>query len=531
MTPSGQPNGLNVRTLGAKGDSRTKDTAAIQQCIDKVNAAGGGTAYVPPGTYLTGGIEIKSNVTLYLEAGATLLGSTDLNDYRPLPGPNPKGDANDKHLVFARGAENIAIAGLGVIDGRGPSFWTKKNRPPVGPEDLWKDVATYDWRPLARPSPMLEIVECRNVHVSSVTLQNSPGWTFRPMNCDSVFIDGIRIRNPIIGPNTDGIDPTGCHNLFISNCDIATGDDTICLKSENPYGKEVRVSRNITITNCVLTSCCNGFKMGTATRGGFENITFSNSVIYNEDVPLNARVISGIAIEMVDGGWIDGVAISNIRMKNVRTPIFVRLGDRSRSAGVPGRAKDVTISGIQATGAILTSSLTGLPGQILENVTLQNIYISTAEGGMSEWNRQAVPEANAKYPEARMFGRLPAYGLYCRHARNIQLSGLQIDSETPDPRPLITCEDVEGLAVTGLRGNSRADQEAYLDLRDVSGALLTGGVSPDQVNAYVRIAGEKSKNIALMNNDLSRAQKNSEIAPEVPSKALFASGNRTKAEE
>src|ERR1035437_9144770 len=252
---------VDVRAFGAAGNGTTLDTRAINAAIDACHSAGGGVAYVPPGVYLCGTAVLKSNVTLYLEAGATLLGSKSVGDYTPQPGPPALGDANQKHLLFARDAE-----------------------------DAWRYVATYDWKPTDRPSPMLEFVGCRHLRIEDVRIENASGWTLRPINCDHVVIRGITIKNPVIGPNTDGIDATGCWNLFISDCHIDTGDDAICLKSENPYGSEPRLSRNITITNCVLTCCCNGLKFGTATRGGFENVTFSNCVIANENVNLNARV-------------------------------------------------------------------------------------------------------------------------------------------------------------------------------------------------------------------------------------------------
>ena len=207
---------------------------------------------------------------------------------------------------------------------------------------------------------MVEIFNCKNVRVEDVTFENASGWTFRPIECDNLIIRGLKIRNPVIGPNTDGIDLTCCRNVSISDCDIATGDDAICLKSESPYGV-MGLSRNITITNCVLTCCCNGLKFGTATLGGYENITFTNSVIHNDDVPLNARVIGGIAIEMVDGGWVDGVVISNVSMQRVRTPIFVRLGARRTSGEQDAFLRGVMIDNVHATGAILTSSITGIP--------------------------------------------------------------------------------------------------------------------------------------------------------------------------
>jgi polygalacturonase len=212
-------------------------------------------------------------------------------------------------------------------------------------------VATYDWKPLDRASPLIEFAGCKNVRIEDLHIENASGWTLRPINCDGVFIRGIIIKNPVIGPNTDGIDPTGCQNVFIADCLIDTGDDAICLKSENPYGDAVRVSKNTTITNCVL-SCCNGLKFGTATRGGFENVTFSNSVIFNERVDPKARVISGIAVEMVDGGWLEGVVISNIR-------------------------------------------------------------IDSEEAGPSEWVAREIPEVPKSYSEARMFG-LPGTCQPCR---------------------------------------------------------------------------------------------------------------------
>jgi polygalacturonase len=461
---------FDVREFGAKGDGATLNTPALQTAIDAAAEAGGGVVWLPPGTFRTGGLELKSNVTLHLEGGATLLGSAQLADYAPHPGPPSNCDANDRHLIFAEGAENIAITGLGTIDGQGSAFWERRGRPAVAPEDLWADVIAWDLKPVGdnhRPSPMVELVACRNVRVQDVTLRNSPGWTLRPINCDTVVIRGVRIRNPIDGPNTDGIDPTGSQNVLIADCDIDTGDDAICLKSENHYGDEVRLSRNITITNCVLTTCCNGFKIGTSTRGGFENITFSNSVIYSREVPYNQRVIAGLAIEVVDGGWIDGLVVTGVRMQNVRTPIFVRLGNRGSGQVVPtpGRLRGVMISDLHATGAILTSSVTGEPGHPVEDVTLRNIRIDTDEGGRREWIDREIPEVPADYPEARMFGRLPAYGLYCRHVTDLHLSDVRVRSTVPDPRPLLVCDDVRDATVVGLSGRSAANN-TLVDLRD-----------------------------------------------------------------
>jgi hypothetical protein len=489
----------DVKAHGAKGDGKSLDTGAINRAIDACAAGGGGVVYLSPGVYLAGTVVLKSNVTLYLEAQATLLGSKDLADYAHFPGPSEKGDANQKHLVFARGAENVGIAGPGRIDGQGAAFWVPSGRVVPPAADSWRDVATYDWKPLDRPSPLVEIVECRNVRIEDVRIENASGWTLRPINCDDVWIRGVTIKNPVIGPNTDGIDPTGCRNVFISDCRIDTGDDCICLKSENPYGGPVRVTKNIVITNCVLTCCCNGLKFGTATSGGFENVTFTNSVIFNEPVDPKARVISGIAIEMVDGGWVEGVTVSNIRMQNVRTPIFIRRGARNtRPDGSPGTLRGVSIDNVHATGAILTSSVTGLPGYEVEDVTLSNIRIDSEENGKADWAARGVPEQAKAYPEARMFGRLPAHGLYCRHVKGLRLRGVELRGGPSEQRPTIVCDDVQDLDIVSFRGTLR--------LIDTRSALLTACVAPHAAKTFLEVAGERSERITLAASDVSGAQ-------------------------
>jgi hypothetical protein len=496
------PPHFDPRSYGATGDGKTKDTAAIQRAVDLCTAAGGGVVYLSPGTYLSGTVILKDNVTFHLQAGATQLGSTLLADYRHQSGPPVLGDANGKHLIFAREAKNVTLSGAGRIDGQGPAFWVPSERKVPPPEDAWRDVATYDWKPLDRPSPMVEFFGCTNLRIEGVTLANASGWTLRPIECDTVVISGIKIRNPIIGPNTDGIDPTCCRNVFISDCDIATGDDCICLKSEGPYGR-MGLTKNITITNCVMTCCCNGLKFGTATRGGFENVTFSNSVIYNEQVPLNARVISGIAIEMVDGGWVDGVVISNIRMQRVRTPIFIRLGARREA----GKLRGVMIDNVHATGAILTSSVTGIPGHDVEDVALTNIRIETEEGGKSEWTERAIPEVEKSYPEARMFGRLPAYGLYCRHVTGLKLDNLRLASAVPDQRPALHCEAVTRLRVERLEATAPSNAQPLMRLVNVRDALVSGCSAPSQSGAAVEVAGAESAGVRLLGNDFGRAAK------------------------
>jgi len=505
---SRKPGGFSAdpRARGAKGDGKTNDRVAIQASIDDCYAAGGGIVYLAPGTYLTGTVVLKSNVTLYLEAGATLLGSTKIEDYIPQPGPDADADAGQRHLIFARGADNITICGRGVIDGQGPSFWVPSHRRKPTDDQLWKDAVTFDWKFLPRPSPMVELVECTNVCVEGITLQNSPGWTLHPIECRSVFIKGIRIRNPIYGINVDGIDLTCSQDVFISDCDIQTADDAICLKSEAPYGR-LSMTRNIMVTNCVLSGCCNGLKIGTSTKGGFENITFSNSVICSNDVPFNQRIIAGVALEMVDGGWIEGVTITGIRMQRARTPIFIRRGNRTpHPDGSAGRVRGIMISDVHATGSIATSSIIGLPSFPVEDVTLSNIRIDSDEQGQEAWAEHHIPEDASLYPEANMFGRLPAAGLYCRHVSGLQLKNMSFQLAVTEARPVIACEDASQTDIAGLRSTSIASKQPVILLKACKNVWVRDAVAPERTETFLEVRGEETSNILLSHSNMRDAE-------------------------
>ena len=518
---------FNVRNFGAVGNGKTLDSDSINRAINACSAAGGGIVYVPPGIYLCGSVVLQSNVTFYLEAAATILGSTKLSDYSG--DPNVHGDANSRHLIFARDAENVCLAGTGIIDGQGPSFWVPSDRKPLPPEDAWRDVAAYVHKALPRPSPLIEFYNCRNLRIEDVRIHNSPGWTLRPINCDNVFIRGVEIKNPITGSNTDGIDVTCCQNVFISDCTIDTGDDCICLKSESPafYSTQPpRVTKNVIVTNCILTTCCNGFKFGTATRGGYENITFSNSVIYNDDATYPNRVISGLDIAIVDGGSIDGVVISNIRMQRVRTPIFIRRGNRRPAPdGNPGTVRGIQIDNIHAGGSILTSSITGLPGFPVEDVSISNVRIDTEEPGLADWTSREIPEEADKYPESRMFGRLPAHGFYVRHVDGLRLRNIDISATKTEARPVIVCDDVANLEIDGLRSTSTIGSLPTVKLIQTRRAMLRNCVAPPKTTTFLAVEGNQSERIVLMSSDLTDATKTHEVAGDVPSGQVVLGSN------
>lgn len=273
-------------------------------------------------------------------------------------------------------------------------------------------------------------------------------------SCDDVTISGVTIRNPLHGPNTDGIDINTCRDVLVENCDISTGDDAIVLKCTEK--EQARVSKNITVTGCRLETECQALKIGTETLDGFENITFRDCSIHNRSDNPAERASAGIALETVDGGTVNGVFVSNITMSNVRAPIFIRLGNRGRGqeAGQakPGELKNVVIENITAKHSLMESSITGIPGHPVEGVTLRNIDIELEGGGLKEWADANVPEVIRGYPAPRMFGmRLPACGLYSRHVKGLTLQNVRFTNLTPDGRPMMVCDDVEGLVTEGLQ--------------------------------------------------------------------------------
>jgi len=498
----------SILDYGAKPDGRTLNTEAIQRAIDDVFRAGGGLVYAPPGSFLIGGLELKSRVTLYLEAGCVLLGSKSIDDYDYHPGPPMQGDANGHHVIFARNADDVSLCGPGTIDGQGEAYWEPRaNRPPMAPEDAWKEGATGHYQVKdnnRRPSPMVEFAQCRNVRISGVTLKNSSGWTLRPVACETVVIDGVRIRNPIYGVNTDGMDITASRNVFVSNCDIYTGDDAICLKSENPYG-DLLPTKNVTITNCVISTSCNSFKLGTASHGAFENIVFTNSVLYaDSDSPLYTRSSGGICIEMVDGGSIDGIVVSNIRMQNVRAPIFVRLGERRKKEGT--FLRNVLIEGVDAAGAIVSSSITGVPDLRPTDITVSDCRIRTVEEGQAAWTHRDIPEVADKYPEARMMGRLPSYGFFVRHVDRVRLRNIECVTDRPDARPAIVCDDVADIICGGLELAAPTGGAPLFDLRNTRRALLTGMRAPVDSKLFAQVSGAESSEVTLLSNSFGQGQ-------------------------
>jgi polygalacturonase len=490
---------FNVLNYGAVGDGKRLNTHALQAAIDACAAAGGGTVYFPAGMYLSGTLVLKSHVGLHLEAGATIMGSRNLDDYIPhVPAFKAHTVSSDpwthNYLIYGERLENIFIDGHGTLDGQGASFDPKSKERPF----------------------LIRFSECHNVTVRGIRLLNSGMWVQHYLACTDVFIDGIRVDSHVIA-NNDGIDIDCCDGVHIANCDIHCGDDAICLKSGG--GK---ATRNVTVTNCVLRTHCNALKTGTDSESSFQNLAFTNCVIHDTN-------LAGIALEMVDGATLSEVVVSNIVMHGVVAPIFIRLGNRARriepSYPQPpiGKVENITISNVEAVDAGQTGcSITGLPGHPVRNVTLSNIRLRFEGGGTREMVTRPIPEVPESYPEYNIFGVLPAYGFYCRHVEGLKLSNIHTDFEQPDARPALVSDDVSQLDISSANFAQNAGGGPAMIFQNVRGAIIHGCRPWQEVETYLRVEGRETEGIALVANDFRQARKAFEVSGDVPAGSVVS---------
>ncbi len=432
--------GFNVTRFGAVGDGRNLDTEAIQSAIDACTKAGGGNVILPAGTYLSGTLMLRDHVNLHLQEGATLLGSTNLEDY-------PEIQSEMRHyyekivlrsLIYGENLSHISITGKGTIDGQGAAFIVTTNKKPD--------------RYLNRPH-IIRLYACKNVQVRDINMRNSAMWMQHYLACENLTVTSIKVYNHA-NQNNDMIDIDGCRNVIISDCYGDTDDDALTFKSTSEHACE-----NITVTNCILSSHCNAIKCGTESTGGFKNFTISNCVIKpsEDEVPIFGRRngISGISLEIVDGGVMDGITISNISMEGPEVPIFIRLGNRARKhfpeAETPavGQLSNVLISQVIARNTGKTGcAITGIPGYPVKNIKLSNMILEFAGGVKDPASPADIPELEDLYPEATMFGELPAYAFFIRHAEDISLSDITTTTIDPDMRKPVLTQDVRGIILT-----------------------------------------------------------------------------------
>lgn len=439
----------NVRDYGAAGDGKTIDSHAINRAIEAASAEGGGTAYVPAGKYECYSIRLRSNITLYLESGSEIIAAypTESGGYDEAE-PNEHDRFQDfghshfkNSLIWGIGLEGVTICGPGLIYGKGLTR-EESRLPGVG-------------------NKAISLRECRNVTLKDFSMLHCGHFALLATGVNNLIIEGLKVDT-----NRDGFDIDCCTNVRISGCSVnSPWDDAIVLKSSYALGY-FKDTQNVTISDCYVSGFDKGtmlaatyeryepqapdqgfvtgrIKMGTESSGGFRNIAITNCIFER---------CRGLALETVDGGYLEDVVISNITMRDiVNAPIFLRLGSRLRSPeGTPvGKIRRILISNVNVFNADSRYSciISGIPGALVEDVSFSNVNIYFRGGYRAEDALREIPEQETVYPEPWMFGTIPASGFYIRHARNISFDHVRFYFEKPDGRPLYVTDDTENIII------------------------------------------------------------------------------------
>jgi polygalacturonase len=514
VTAGPAPMAYNIFDFGARPDGKTLCTEAIQNAVDECARNGGGIVHLRAGTWLTGTIYLESHVTLQLDSGCVLLGSKEKKDYgrpRKLRG-NEGGTFSYWAIIAGKNLTNIAIRGRGTIDGQGANF-RYKNGP--RPKNIYLE-------------------DCSDVLIEGVRLHSAGSWMQHYRRCNRLTIRDIAVFNHV-GYNNDGLDIDGCRDVAIAGCVVDSDDDAIVLKSLS-----LNPCENVTISDCVVSSHCNSIKMGTESGGGFHNITIANCAIcsprYSKVTYGRQRGLAGVALEIVDGGTLDRVTVTNLTIKGVTVPIFMRLGNRARvfEKGQPkpgiGTLRNVIISNIIATDCSATGcSITGLPDHPIENVNLSNIDLAFDGGGTKEDAARQIPEKPQNYPESTMFGTLPAYGFFCRHVKGLQFHNLQFRTSALDYRHAVVLDDVDEAVLDSLDTPFAVGAAGTIQCTNSQNILIRNCRPPSGAEPFLDLSGPQTGSILLMGNDLARVKQITHLAADVPESALALQANRLPA--
>ena len=445
---------FNVKEYGALGNGVALDSKAIQKAIDACAVAGGGTVYIPEGKYLCGTMHFKSNVHVWLDKGATILGSTNRLDFDPYEEDAANTEYQDRshsffhHSLFhADNANDIALTGYGKIDMQ--SAW----------EDLdfteFPGAKGCHW---CRGCKSIAFKECTNVVIKDLVIRNATDLAVYVAGCENVIISGLNVFTHV-----DGISPDSCKNVVISDCIVDAGDDAIVPKCSYTLGR-FQAMENLTITGCVVRSHASAIKFGTESNSAFINTTVTGCTVYDTR-------LEGIFLMTSDGARVEGLSISNITLRNVGVPIALLVSDRARGPeGTKiGVMKNVAISNVIVTGPYtetITATMAqnsrdyytgklvgtphhfplliaGQPDSIIDNVSLSNIQFVAPGGGTKEDRNIVLNELRKQYPGVKAIGtKAPVYGMVAKHVNNLKLYNVDFSTEKPDERDEMLLENV-----------------------------------------------------------------------------------------
>jgi polygalacturonase len=396
----GQPKAYDVRSLGAKGDGTTLDTAAIQKAFTDCGKGGGGIVRFPPGTYLSQPVTLGTKTTVILEKGAILLASPDHKHFMKTPGDWLKAASGSDFIPLLSGKDlsDITITGEGAIDGNGAVWWEEA-------EKARQKVSGYT---LPRPN-LFTMQRCKNVKLAGITLRNSPKFHFVPTECENVRVEGVTILAPAGSANTDGIDPSNCKDVVITRCTIDVGDDNIAIKSGKKVSGREFGCENITVTDCTFKSG-HGMSIGSETVGGVRNVVVRNCTF--EDTDNGLRIKS----RRERGGKVENIIYENCTLKNCHPAISIMAYYQNSTHGKfpeEDKAKPVTdttpifqnivIRKVTGTSTREVGLIVGLPESPIRNVLLENVTLSGTEG------------------------------LFIANAEDVELKNVKIKSEKGDP--------------------------------------------------------------------------------------------------
>jgi hypothetical protein len=510
----------NIRSFGAKGDSRSLDTDAVQAAIDACTKDGGGTVLVPAGTFVIGTVELKSNVTLHIAASGRLLGSADGKQYHavdaiPLSGDTTLNDGNWA-LLFAVDAKNVTVEGPGTIDGQGFQFHSLvRGTPP--PSGLGGNRRPYH----------LLAFRCENLTVRNIDLLDCAYHSLRIIQSRRVHMEGIYIHNRV-NSNNDGFHFISCQYVTVTNCTVLSQDDACALFGSCKF---------VTITNSVFSTRWSVFRFG----GGFaENITISNCVLYQ---------VYGCPIKFQGnaGSRYENISFSNLVLEDVTGPIHVGVGPRAARATVPGAPptastdeydpstgaprgtttpavlRNISFSNIHGTvttnppqlaeSKVASNSNPGerhscitfnCVGATMENISLDNIHLTFGGGGTAEDGaRRDLPQIAGEY---FMLGPMPAYGLYARNVHGLTLQNIRFQLATPDLRPALIFDHVQDAAINGLSVEGNPSAESVLRMIDSKDVLFTAARLLTKASTFLQVEGAANECIVLDGGEFSKAQ-------------------------
>ena len=454
---------FDMQQLGADVTGKIPCTELINKTIDQAAAEGGGTIYFPAGTYLTATIQMKSNITLHLESGSVLRFSDNFEDYLPFVKIRWEGTVMNtlSPFIYADNAENLTITGRGTLDGNGFKWWAweRETRQKIKdnggklPElsklqKMWDEanqgLEISDYykpsleRKMFRP-PFIQFYECNNIVIENVKIINSPFWTINPAFCDNIVISGVTINNPHQnpkGPNTDGINPTSCSNVRISDCFISVGDDCITIKSGRDadgrkYGK---ACENITITNCVMLAGHGGVVIGSEMSGGVKRVTISNCVFDGTDAGIRLKASRG------RGGVVEDIRVDNIVMRNIQRNAFIFdlfYDKQSKVEPVTERTpifRNIHLSNITGKEIAQIGYITGIEEMPIEEISFNNVNM-VADKGFS-----AQTATNLRFNNVD-FAVKQGPSFFFKDCKEVVLNDVR--SKTPIPgQPIVVMEDV-----------------------------------------------------------------------------------------